>query len=1275
MPRRTAELSFSALRLEGGLLPPDQLMRIAQQAAPWQSDADYGLEPGLKLKDELGRYWTIARARWQRFREQSQLNPQESHAPEWMEALLERVFGFQLEAASPVAKGDRSFPITHTAFGGTVPLVLCPSDCDLDRAEARFGQEGRRRSPHGLLQEYLNASDDCSWGIVSNGRQLRILRDNPSLVRPAYLEADLALLFEDEIYADFSALWLVLQSSRFAPRSDRGCVLEVWRQEAIATGDRILGQLRLGVARAMEQLANGFLRHRDNSALRQALLERQFSLQDFHQELLWLIYRFLFLFVVEDRGLLLHPEASEAQRQVYQEGYSLDRLRQRSLLRGLLDRRYHDLWEGQRLVWQQLRSPHSPLGLPALGGLFALNRCPQLEAARLDNAALLQAIAAIAFFQSDGSLTRVNYRDLNTEELGSVYESLLELHPHISSEGTRWTFSFLGGSGSDRKTSGSYYTPDALVQALIKSALEPVIAEKLTGGEGSITERLLSIRVLDPACGSGHFLLAAARRLAQELARLRAGDDQPDERLRQHCLREVVRRCIYGVDRNPQAVELCKVALWIETVEPGKPLTFLDAHIVCGDSLVGLMSAEALEAGIPDEAYKPLTGDDKAICKALKQENTKNRGDRSGERAGLQRELSLFGQTKTTRLAIAEPLFEAMPEETLAEVTAKAAAYAEWQQQATTQQQRLLADLYTAAFFAPKTVAGREAVPLTRHLRQLEVRGELPSAVRDLTEQLARRHRFLHWHLTFAEVMQAGGFEVLLGNPPWEVSQLNDVEFFASRSPSITKLTGAKRKQAIAELQDSNPVLWEEFETAKRGFDCANSFCRSGRFPLAAQGKLNTYALFSELFLQLLNTQGRAGVIVPTGIATDDSTKAYFDAIASQGRLASLHDFENREAMFLGVHRAYKFALLTLAAHIKATDFVFFATAIEQLADSRRHFTLSAEDIALINPNTRTCPVFRSQMDAEITKKIYQRVPVFINEVLGDAGNPWDAHCHTRLFNMTEDSHLFFNEPAADRLPLYEAKLIHQFDHRWATYESDGSSRDMTLAEKADPSFSVTPRYWVSQQEVKARLRAQNWSRPWLMGWRDITNTTNERTSIASVIGSAGIGNTISLLFSSLQPDLLSCFLANWNSLVLDFTARNKIGGTHLTYSYLKQFPFLPPNRYDAATIEFIQPRVLELTYTSHDLQGWANDLGYDGAPFIFDRDRRALLRAELDAYYAHLYGLSRDELRYILDPADVMGPDYPSETFRVLKDKELKQYGEYRTRRLVLEAWDRLFK
>ena len=250
--------------------------------------------------------------------------------------------------------------------------------------------------------------------------------------------------------------------------------------------------------------------------------------------------------------------------------------------------------------------------------------------------------------------------------------------------------------------------------------------------------------------------------------------------------------------------------------------------------------------------------------------------------------------------------------------------------------------------------------------------------------------------------------------------------------------------------------------------------------------------------------------------------------------------------------------------------------------------------------------------------------------------------------------------------------MIHHFDHRWATQVGD-ETRDSLLEEKSDARFEPLPRYWVPEQEVNRRLKTMNWNRAWLIGWRNITSAHVLRTAIFSVVPRVAVGHSMPLVFPSEDTALIAGLLGNLSALVADYVLRQKLGGNNLTFGYLFQLPILPPAFYTKARLTFITPKLLELTYTSHSLTPFARDLGYEGAPFTWGEDRRAHLRADLDAFYARAYGLTRDELRYILDPADVMGPDYPSETFRVLKEKEIHLHDEYRTRRLVLAAWDRM--
>ncbi|AJD49058.1 hypothetical protein S7S_13230 [Isoalcanivorax pacificus W11-5] len=1346
-----ATLNLPTLKLEGGLFLPDQLEKAAQGRASAQSEADYGTPRGVRLKDEYSRAFQIACAQWQHFAAQMERADVDAAqlTTRFVDELLRHAFGYAtLQAAPAQPVGELRYPVSLIA--DHLPVLVAPHTLGLDDAAPQFAVQGgssRRKAPFLAMQERLNATPDQLWGIVSNGRQLRLLRDAASLTRPSYLEVDLADLLSGQRYAEFASVWRLLHASR-APHSlpspltgeglgERGqpiCIWEQWRSEGQQEGTRVRDGLRNGVEQALLTFGQGFLQHPANQTLRTALDDGTLSQDDYFQQLLRLIYRLIFVFTVEERGVL-HPQsqdqhdtpAAQSARRAYTEGYALARLRELCLKRRARTR-HDDQWQAIRIVFRSLAQGEPRLALPALGGLFAPAQCPDLDSASLDNAHLLAALQHLRWAKPTGaqSLVPVDYRNMGPEELGSVYESLLELVPAIDLPAR--TFGFVGrtedgGSASEtakgnaRKLTGSYYTPDSLVQELIKSALDPVIEQRLAANPAKPTEALLAIRVIDPACGSGHFLLAAARRLAEKLAQLRSleggqeGAIQPQDY--RHALREVVAHCIFGVDRNPMAIELARMALWLEGFEEGRPLSFLDHHLQVGDALLGLTDLNALEQGIAKDAFKPLSGDDKDLCKALARANAAGLKQIAKDLQGRQMLLGVDNQTGLDALRALETL----PADTPEQVAAKEHAWRHFLEDSAHSPLAQAADALVGAYLLPKAEHTADATPTSITLHAL-----LTAPERAQTEHAApiaaahaacEQARVFHWPLAFPQVFAQGGFDCVLGNPPWEVSQMGEEEFFATRAQHIAELAGDARKQAIAALPETDPRLWDQFVKESQRIAAANNFYReSRRFPLTAVGKLNTYPLFAETILQIHADTGRAGFIVPTGIATDDSTKAYFGHITQHRRLVSLYDIENREKLFPAVDSRMKFCLLTLGAAQRA-EFVCFATQVSQLADPRRRFTLTPDEFRLINPNTLTCPVFRSERDAELTKKLYRAAPVLIRDALmaGEGKqakvvepeqNPWGISFSQGLFNMTSASHLFKDEPAPDCLPLYEAKLIHQFDHRWATYTEEGSSRDATLTEKADPDFTITPRYWVSRAEVEERLCKRDrdgqvtwqWPHDWLMGWRDICRATDERTVIASVVPRVGTGDTLLLMFPDIKHgSRRACLLADQCSLVHDFVARQKIGGTHLKYHVKKQIVCLPPDRYTEADLTFIVPRVLELTYTAWDMKPWAEALVSewrlaDGewkpgtpqairrsplTPFPFDPDRRATLRAELDTYYARLYGLNEAELRYILDPADIMGEDYPSETFRVLKNKELKEFGEYRTQRLVLEAFTRM--
>ncbi len=1457
--KHTATLNLPTLKLEGGLFLPDMLEKAALGQARLQTEADYGIPKGLKLKDEYSRAFQIACAQWRSFApllERSDYDAQHATAT-FVTELLRDAFGYvAVGAITSITQGERSYPITHLASSPlhperALPIVVAPHTLGLDEADTRFAIQGsgsRKKTAFQLAQELLNASPDHQWAIVTNGKTLRLLRDAATLTRPSYLDIDLQDLLSGQRFAEFAYAWRLLHASRAglvggAADAPATVVWEAWREAGQEEGTRVRDGLRLGVTEALITLGQGFVQHPANDALRQALQDGTLSKEAYFAQLLRLIYRFIFIFNVEERGLVPNAPQNDddsttarvklAASQAYAQGYALARLRDMALRRRARTR-FDDLWLGVKIVFKGLALGEPRLGLPALGGLFAPAQCPALDGAQLTNADLLAAMQSLRWArQSGASLAPIDYRNMGTEELGSVYESLLELVPEVDLHAR--SFGFVGltsvGStaGNDRKLTGSYYTPDSLVQELIKSALDPVIEQRLAANPTNPVDALLAIRVIDPACGSGHFLLAAARRLAERLASLRSPDGAVTPLAYRHALREVIARCIFGVDRNPMAVELARTALWLEGFEEGRPLGFLDHHLQCGDALLGLTDLHALEKGIAKDAFKALSGDDAAVCKALAKANAAGLKQIAKDLQGGQ---VLLGFDNATGLQTLRAI-EALSADTPDEVAAKEQAYIQFCEHSTHSPLGLAADLMLGAYLLPKTTTTAAQVPTSETLHAaltaphtLQEQGTAHAAAVAGAHAACQQAQVLHWPLAFPQVFAAGGFDCVLGNPPWEVSQMGEEEYFATRAPEIAALQGDKRKRAINELEKQNPVLWDAFVIESQRIAAANTFYReSGRFELTAVGKLNTYPLFAETILQITAPQGRAGFIVPTGIATDDSTKAYFSHITQSGRLVSLYDIENREAVFPSVHRSFKFCLITLGS-APAAEFVCYASQVSQLADTRRRFALTPNEFRLINPNTLTCPMFRSERDAELTKKLYRAAPVLIREAVIEGSctvspevNPWGITFSQGLFNMTSASHLFQDSPAPDRLPLYEAKLIHQFDHRWATYTPNGDSRDMTLAEKQDPHSSAIPRYWVDQREVWLRLTslpeglrktlrdrndaatvlcatqllfghwlatqhsvnpqlglypawlafvqrhpyaqqvapvslglcgnnppcfqplsdndlpaegsfavemsnerastawyavdphaleqmlaftarhidlyepamalqsaqdvldlAERWlegSCPkWLMGWRGIARATDERSVIGSVMPLAGVGNSCHLVMPSheIETKKVAAFIANISVLPFDFVARQKIGGANFNFYIPKQLPIFAPDHYTEADLAFIVPRVLELTYTAHDLSGWAQDLGYNGPPFAFDPRRRAELRAELDAYYARLYGLDRDELRYILDPADVMGADYPSETFRVLKNKErIPGTDQYRTQQLVQREFDRM--
>ena len=1150
MARRNHD--FQTIHSEGGLLPPDLLRRILdpKEKVPGTSPEDYGLPQGERINETITQSWNRLRRHWAEFREAARSLPQGEPGTgltndKWSIPLL-RELGFGMLPTSPGPEiNGRTYAINR--FFGPTAIHLVGCGLSLDRRAA--GVRGAAAAnPHGLVQEFLNRSEGHLWAIVSNGLRFRVLRDNQALSRQSYLEFDLESLFSGEVFSDFVLLWLIAHATRFAPREEgksETCWLEQWTKLANEQGARALESLRGGVEKALQVLGQGFVGHPRNTALREALRSGQISLSDFHGQLLRVVYRLIFLFVAEDRTLdgisLLHPrddsEEGRQRRERYAAHYSTARLRE--LAARIKGSRHGDLWQQFNLLVgalsgeERCTAAREQLALPILGSFLwspastAILNASSLtgeNGTELANADFLEALRHLAFTRQDKVLRPVDYKNLGSEEFGGVYESFLALTPQISGDGARFTFAEF--AGNERKTSGSYYTPDCLVQCLLDSALDPVVEEAIRGKAGVEAEKaILGLKVCDTAVGSGHFLVGAAHRLARHLARVRAhaaGESEPSPTLYQHALRDVIGRCLYGVDINPMAVELCKVTLWLEALEPGKPLSFLDHHIQCGNSLLGATPA-LIEQGIPDEAFTPIEGDDKEFCKKYKKQN---KDERQSRQMYLEQAMpwERLGNLATALLDL-----ESIGDDTIEGIKRKQARYAEIVRSSGYLFGQLLADAWCAAFVWKKSRDENLPFPITEGVsRRIEQNPHwTPEWMQAEIKRLAQQYQFFHWHLAFPDVFRplsradldvegrgssgepqhgwTGGFDVILGNPPWERVKIQEKEWFAQRSPEIAGApNAAARKRMIAELRTSDPELYRRFLDDSRKAEGESHLLRnSGRYPLCGRGDINLYAVFGETMHALLSLTGRAGCVLPSGIASDDTTKFYFQYIVETHSLHSLFDFENRLKLFPEVDSRMKFCLLTLrspsltvaSSKVAAAEFVFFAHAVEDLRNPDRRFALSSDDIRLLNPNTRTCPIFRSKRDAALTKYIYRRVPVLIREASESqpALNLWGLRFAT-MFHMANDSGLFRTRQQLEGegfslqgnvfiqgddiyLPLYEAKLFHHYDHRFATYDGGSSvsadttdTRDMSDAEKADPSVTTIPRYWVSAAHVDDRL-------------------------------------------------------------------------------------------------------------------------------------------------------------------------------------------------------------
>lgn len=1206
----------------------------------------------------------------------------------------------------------------------------------LDR---RSGYLGEETAPSTQILRYLRRVDDLTngklrWGLLTNGARWRLYYSGARSVSEQFFEIDLAVVLnlsgQQEDRIDFSesqrhwlkVFMLIFRREAFLP----GTVdLLTFHQRAIEESryyeERVAANLStLIFNRVFPELV---------CAIADAAPETPLS--EIRDATLILLYRLLFILYAEDRNLLPTRDSRYADYALREK--VRDDVGQRKDNDDVFSIRVANYWSVIDNLCRAIDEGDVSIGLPPYnGGLFDQEKTPLLNKIRLGDSIIADIIDALSFEHTKGDRRYINYRDLGVQQLGSIYERLLEYEIVYDGNGI-----IVRPNIFARKKTGSYYTPDDLVGLIIRETIKPLtrshmkkfmvryaeleansMAENSRIGLLKLTDpatEMLKLKICDPAMGSGHFLVNLVDHLSDQVitaiaeaealvdnytspltekveeiritiighARERGwtiDEDQLDDR---HIIRRMIlKRCVYGVDKNPMAVELAKVALWLHTFTVGAPLSFLDHHLRCGNSLFGSWVRTGLDKAMDKGGSIFLHGPaNRAMRAASPMQIIEGLSD--ADIAEVYRSVDVFDEVK--------------------EMTAPLNAFLslthafDWINPRNQEDQ--------AAYYS--YLDGSLGDPIKIAEGEINVQKDGPNSERFTSlfkkaQEIIKEEHFFHWQVAYPGVWSewenaslSGGFDALIGNPPWSRIKLKQVEWFAARRREIAMAERASdRERLIANLEKAGDPLADDFAKASERAKEAARMARMGSdYPLLSSGDINLYSLFIERAMTLVKPGGMVGLLTPSGIASDKTAAPFFKDVATNGRLRALYDFENRKPFFPDVDRRFKFCVF-VASSLPIPDpaqCAFYLQDVSELDEPDRCFSLTSEDFTLVNPNTGTAPIFRSRRDAELTKAIYGRLPVLVDHSSGKEEKIWPVKYKT-MFHMTNDSNLFrtrmeldeeegawpiggnrYDSPSGMWVPLYEGKMVQAYDHRAASIvvnrdnqHRPAQTEEATLEQHQNPDWLAEPRFWVLEKETGPL------STPFILGFKHVTSPTNSRSMIAGLIPGVGAGNSLPLLLgqNELMASAITELVANLNSIILDYVVRQKVQGQNLNLFIIEQLPVVPPTHYETICFgpktvgEIVHQAVLELTYTAQDMAPFASDMGYlddTGSvrpPFPWDEDRRLHLCAKLDAVFFHLYGITdRDDVRYIYS------------TFPSIEQDEIQNYSHYRSCDLCL-AW-----
>ena len=1030
-------------------------------------------------------------------------NPNEARTEEELIRPVLELLGWTEYVPQPSAAGHEDIP-DHLLFADAEskaragnPFQYATVVEESKRFELALDSRDRndraqRGTPHGQILRYLATAEIESegrirWGILTNGSIWRLYDYRARPRASGYFEADLAELLQPGNEDGLRVFHLLFRRESFTLRDG---ATSTFLEEALAEGRRYEEQVA--------QDLSGVVFERVFPNLVNALVQKsEESLVASRDAALIFLYRLLFVLYAEDRGLL--PVNDERYDDYGLRKPIRDDIASRMAADDTFSAKFTNYYDRLVNLFKIIDEGDESIGLPPYnGGLFAAEAAPLLETVRLADEEIAAIIYDLSHAEDPQGVRRfVNYRDMSVQQLGSIYERLLEREPVRDDNGNI----SIRPNPYARKDSGSFYTSQELVDLIVERTLKPLAEERLQAFEDKAAElksdrrskqerreeleqldpaeAVLDLKVLDPAMGSGHFLVTAVDFLSDYIAELielvpsvpewldgkyasplvgRVASIREDIRKRANesnwvldeaqltdqaiIRRMVLKRCIYGVDKNRLTVELAKVSLWLHSFTVGAPLSFLDHHLRCGDSLVGLRVRDAT-----DELHR-LGGMFASSAIAGAETATD----------GMQR-IEEMSDADVAEVQESAELFDGV-EETTADLRGLLDFLCGWR-------------WLTAGMKRDERAEFEE--PLVRTLgyhaaNAYELLAQGPAEnISDFSElwhkatSIANREDFLHWEVAFPGVWHRwqesrpqGGFDAVIGNPPWDQIEQPEVEWFATRDEEIAHATtGARRKALIKKKKEAGDELVLEYETVRNHATTMRDFLRSSdEYPLLSGGRINLYSLFVERAMSLIKSDGFIGLLTPSGIYADKTAARFFKSVSISGRVGGLFDFENKKFFFKDVHASFKFCALILGGEERQFDqaeCAFFLHDTKTVHDEDRCFPLTPDDFARVNPNTGTAPVFRTRRDADITRGIYERHPVMVDSSGSKKRRAWRVLFMQGLFNMTSDSHLFRTAAQLDEegfypiegnrwkrgeelyLPLYEGKMVQAFDHRAAS--------------------------------------------------------------------------------------------------------------------------------------------------------------------------------------------------------------------------------------------------